>query len=314
MPTTAQVPGLAHWGDLSPRVAKLTQAHPNLASRLICAPVRATHCYSIFIQRSDIVDDEHLASTLFGNHPRDLLDIVWPDRTPELFTMLERIAGPVWKIERYLRLERLLKSRIGDSMLSVLSVNEHTILFYEELKKLDVLVANAVNALERNINMVKALGAVITILRKMDVLAHDEVEAASLKQVRVGGIGKWLERRLRRAMAPTIPFPPSLRQITTCTEMVALGRELKNCLGDVRTLIALVTGELVFLRMDDDLGPIVVCLARGPAGCWMIHEAQGSADRWEDTLSEGVQAVLRNAGLDIIPTTIKGAFLRFSWP
>ena len=233
----------------------------------------------------------------------------------QLFYLLERISGPVWPIERYQRLDRLLKSRVSEPVMSTTRINEHTIIFHEQLEtKLDVLVASAVKALEGSTVMAKALDAVITIMRKMDVLSSSEVESASLKQVRKDGLGRWVERRLRRGTAPTVPLPSSLRQITTCSEMVALGRQLKNCLGDVRSLLALVMGEFVFLRLDEHAGPIVVSLARGPAGCWMIHEAQGSVDRWDDVLIDEVQDSLREAGLDVVGTTMKGAFQRFAWP
>ena len=114
MPIAIQVPGLAHWSNLAPTIAKIVLCHPDLAARLICAPVRAVHAYAIFIQQSGIPDDELLARTLFDNHPRDLLDQVWPDRSPELWGMLERISGPVWSLRDYGRLDELLKSRVAE--------------------------------------------------------------------------------------------------------------------------------------------------------------------------------------------------------
>ncbi len=239
---------------------------------------------------------------------------MWPDRSPELFNLLDRINGPVWQVERYHRLDRLLKSRVAESVKNTTRINEATIIFHEQLEKHDVLVTSAVMALEGRIALAKNLGAIITILRKMNVLSSDEVEAASLKKIRKDGLGRWVERRLRRGIAPTVPLPLSLRQITTCSEMVALGRQMKNCLGEVRSLLALVMGDFVFLRMDDDTGPIVVSLAAGPGGIWMINEAQGSVDRWDDMLIDYVQDTLRAAGLDVVGTTMKGAFQRFSWP
>ena len=76
----AIAPLLTVWSDLAPRVARLTQAHPNLASRLIVAPTRAIHAYAIFIQQPATADDELLARTLFESHPRDLL---WADCDPQ---------------------------------------------------------------------------------------------------------------------------------------------------------------------------------------------------------------------------------------
>ena len=94
----AIAPGLVHWSDLAPTIAKIVLCHPDLAARLICAPVRAVHAYAIFLRQTVSGDEELLARTLFDNHPRDLLDIVWPDRSPELWGMLDRINGPVWGI------------------------------------------------------------------------------------------------------------------------------------------------------------------------------------------------------------------------
>gem|GEM_PF-7074522 len=270
----AIAPLLTVWSDLAPRVARLTQGHPNFAARLIVAPTRAIHCYAIYMQLSGIDDDELLARTLFEHHPRELLDEAWPDRHPQLRTMLDRISGPTWEIERYQRLDRLLKSRVSEPVMNTTRINECTIIFHEELEKLDILVTSAANALQGNLSMAKALHAAIVVMRKMHVLSNDEVEAASLKNARKDGLGRWLERRLRKATAPTVPLPPSLYQITDCTEMVSLGRQMKNCLGDTRTLLTMLMGDFVFLRMHDEAGPIVVSMARGPGECWMINEAQ----------------------------------------
>ena len=57
MPIAIQVPGLAHWSDLGNRVARLTQAYPDLAARLIVAPARALHCYAIYLHQTATVDD-----------------------------------------------------------------------------------------------------------------------------------------------------------------------------------------------------------------------------------------------------------------
>ena len=311
MPIAIQVPGLAHWSDLGNRVARLTQAYPDLAARLIVAPARALHCYAIYLHQTATVDDELLAQTLFGNHPRKLL---WADCSPELWTMLERIIGPVWSLRDYERLDALLKSALRSMVLDTKSLNSRALTLFETVGVLDPLVIHARAAVDGCLFMLRSLSVALSILRRMNLLQPDDLEAASLRRVRNGGLTRWVMKRLARVNAPRCPFkmPHGYSQITKGRELLNLALKMRNCLSDTRHMLALATGELVFLKTETEAhGIIVATLARGPGGCWMLEHAEGQHRR-DDTeiVSYEVVTALRLAGIDTVELTLRGALAR----
>ena len=308
MPIAIQVPGLAHWSDLATTIAKIVHRHSNLASRLIVAPTRAIHCYAIFIQQSGIADNELLARTLFENDPRKLL---WADCSSELWTMLDRISGPVWSLRDYERLDGLLKSALRSMVLDTKSLNSRSLTLFETVGVLDPLVIHARAAVDGCLFMLRSLSVALSILRRMNVLQSDEYEAASLKRVRNGGVTRWVTKRLARATAPRCPFkmPPGYSQITTGRELGNLALKMRNCLSDTRHMLALATGEFVFLKTETKAhGIIVATLARGPGGCWMLQHAEGQHRRDDmEIVSYEVVTALRWAGIDTVEMTLRGA-------
>ena len=171
---------------------------------------------------------------------------------------------------------------------------------------LDPLMASARRALREAPDIATGLDIALKLLRRLGLLGPDKAERRALRNVPVGGLWRFVRRRLARAMPPTPQALAalrggSLRLVTSGAELMAVGRRFRNCLGvEPAYLLAFAEQHLHFAVLDVD-EPLVIGLTIGGNGDVHLDDAAMMGGLWYCPRAHNLAlAALADAGVAVV--------------
>lgn len=267
----------AVWGEqLSPVVAALIVARPQLGHRLALAPCRVLHVLAAYIAHAleQDVSTSCIAADVDTQDIRDLLGRAIPAPHPRFFGLLDRIGEHAQPLAFYRKLNQALSGPASALVLDSEMVSEACLRVVEALAAEPVLLA-ARKAIGPSDHNLKQLSSALAYLRATGL-------ALDIEQLPHGAGWRSVTRRLSadlgRAVAPPLPFrcPSGWRPVETLSDLFRLGRELQNCVagiggGGTDHLISFVSGTEIFLTSDSEPTALASLQNVGPR-LWVIAE------------------------------------------
>jgi len=307
------IPSLAH------RIAKLAQGHPLLASRLLCCPREAMHCYAIFLQCHAEHDDAVNAQIIYDTDPRTLLLNSIDEPAKELFSTLKKCEPQAHTMAFYRTLDGLLKCRFAAELMECTEINIKVLQFFNTARRwnFDPLVVAAHRLLGHQINRAMAFHDIVGIMRALDVLDADRLERRVLRNWKKS-LHQYIDARLQGVVSPVaFDLAPPLAQISDAKQLKRLALTFENCLGTMDHRVRLASGNHLLIHLNEPhaehLEGAVAVLELGAGGLWYISDAEHAKGvECSPDVRNRIVELLGQAGVKAAPRTFVKAMRFFA--
>jgi hypothetical protein len=307
------IPSLAH------RIVKLAQGHPLLASRLLCCPPEAMHCYAIFLQCHDEHDDAVNAQIIYETDPRTLLLGSIDAPAAELFSALKKCEPKAHTMAFYRTLNELLKGEFSGDLTDCTVINTNVLRFFNLVRRwhLDPLVVAAHRSLNYQMNRATAFSDIIGIMRALNVLNADEIERRTLHNWKKS-LYCYIDRRLQRVASPlAFNLVSPLIQVRDAKHLNRLARKFENCLNTMEHRVRLASGNYLLVHLVEGLAEhpegAVAVLELGAGGIWYISDAEHARSvECPPEVRNRIVELLEQSGVKAAPRTYTKAMRFFA--
>lgn len=306
-------PSLLPWGGFGPLIARMIQAHDQLASRVLLAPPKWLHIVSIYLWKNQGRDIHEMARAVYDKHPRELFNECWADADPKLYPVLKRCGRKALLLEQYEQLNTVLGSHVADIVTQTKVLSAARIDFFFRILDLDPLIAPAYRLLNFDQRAAQNFDAMLRHMRSLNLIGDHDAEAKALRNGVYKSITHYVEARLARVKAPVnLNLKPPLRQIVTGEELSFIALKWQNCLRAPTYRIELGLGSKLFILMDNDEDSESAALAsfEWTAFGWHMDECEMPGKRQApDEIRQRMVKLLETDGVNAEANTCAGAFL-----